>query len=170
MVYGVCRDRLHEKKPFWNHLPVQTLLYLNSFYCYDVHLLRTANFFFSINVRLDTQRLSRIKQNQLRNRLSLAAWIYFAFCKPFLLRGSMPALTIKIDPEQASTTRIPGFVNFCPITFIRAVFFCTRRIKSLNAASNLLLLCTRFSCGSLGRVGIRLVYAGCVVITSPGAT
>lgn len=50
---------------------VQPLLHLNRFRCFDVHICRTANFFFAFNLRLPTQHMSSIEKNELRLRFSI---------------------------------------------------------------------------------------------------
>lgn len=166
----MCRDRFHEQKPFWNSAPVQTLLHFNPFQRFDVHLCRTAKIFFSDNDQFRILHELSIEQDQLWHSLSCSEWIYFAPYKCSTHGEKHPSLG---DREGCSTSiygQIFGFVNFCSMYFIHAVFSCAEPIKYLNRYFSLFVLYRHLFCRSIRMFDIRFVYPGCIELTSPGAS
>lgn len=73
-------------------------------------------------------------------------------------------------PAQASVTIFPGYVDFCTMSFVQAVFFCSGHIEGLEPDFPLFNLYKTSFSGSLGIYEKRFIHPGCVVFSSPTAS
>lgn len=149
-------ELLYARKPFWNISYVEKFSYLKCFHRLSLYRSIAATFFLPTNVRFLTQYLSIIAQNQLRHRLSQAAWIYFASYEyPTLEKkhaciGTGEGSSTSINDQLLWIRKRLHYVNHS-----RSVF-CSRNFNGLNQDSHLFFLYTRCYCESLGMTNFSL--------------
>lgn len=142
-------ERLHWRKLFWKLQYYQTLSRINHCFCLAVHFGRTADFFFLINVRLLTQNC-RARSRINCGIASVTQLGYTLHPIIFLcLRRILYTLAIEKVPEQTSKYRFSGFISFCTMNFIYAMYFSSGYMNSLSPESPFLLLPMFSSCGCL---------------------
>lgn len=110
------------------------------FYHLDIHLRRNANLLVSISVRLFTEQLSSINQNQPRHRFRHTARICLVFNILLRFQRSAQVLRTKNVQAQVSMARLHGFLSYCTIILNRIVLLCSWRIKRLNPARHFFTL------------------------------
>lgn len=104
----MLRECLHRRKPFWNVSYVEMLSHRKRLHSFDIHLDGTGKFFFAITVRLITQNQSSIKSDQLRHRVSRAAWNYLASHQSSMLVEKNAGLGNKEGPSTSIVDQISG--------------------------------------------------------------
>lgn len=168
------RSALKEVLP--EPLTCTEIFHLNHVYRLQVHLRRTANLLFSIDVRLFSEHLSNIKQDYLQHLLSQAAWIYFASYNSSMHRYKLANIE---DTEGCRTNLQEQILWLCKLLHVMlppgAVLpaHSTPRLRipqSFGCKLSSFHVYKRFSPGSLGMFDIRFVYPECAVLSPPGAS
>lgn len=168
MVQNVCWELLHGSISFQDLSLIQTLLQLNCCHCIDAQLSRTANCFNFVYVRLGTELVSTIYQDQLHHLLGHIAQIYFASDKSPVFSEIHVGPRNKESSNSSTPENILRLRRLLLNSVFHAVLLCSRRIKSLKPHSPVFSLYSRNYCRSLvmletgfiGPAGVPVIYPG----------